>query len=203
MDLRRDLGSTVRQRRLELGLSQVELAERMGGEIQQSDISRIERGLLPWPRPQLLQSLAAALYMDVLELITRAGWMTPEELERYQGTSLATREKPLVVFGQRDFGDDALIREALSPARFRILTTFDGTTLLETVRTNAPAVVIVHQTLPELDLNQLAVAIWEQRLDTGVIVIGHRNTIPPAFHFVKAPATGAAIQDVLVAIGYD
>lgn len=203
MDLRRNLGTTVRQRRVELGLSQVQLAERMGGETQQSDISRIERGLLPWPRPQLLQSLAAALYMTVLELITRSGWMTQEELERYQGTPVATVDKPLVVFGQFEVGDDAPIREALSPKRYRILTAFDGTTLLETVRATAPAVVIVHQSLPELDLNELALAIWEQRLDTGVIVIGHRNTIPPAFHFVEAPATSAKIQSILVAIGHD
>jgi hypothetical protein len=203
MDLRRNLGSTVRQRRMELGLSQVQLAERMGGETQQSDISRIERGLLPWPRPQLLESLAAALYMTALELITQSGWMTQEELERYQGTTVPAPEKPLVVFGQHDAGDDALIREVLSPGRFRVLTTFDGRNLLENVRAAAPAVVIVHQTLPELDLNQLAIAIWEQRLDTAVIVIGHRSTIPAAFHFVQAPATSATIQAILAAIGYE
>lgn len=47
MNLKLDLGNVVRRRRTELGLSQTQLAERMRGDVQQADISRIERGHLP------------------------------------------------------------------------------------------------------------------------------------------------------------
>lgn len=203
MDLRRNLGTTVRQRRVELGLSQVQLADRVGGETQQSDISRIERGRLPWPRPQLLQSLAAALDLTVLELITMSGWMTQEEFERYRSAPVARPVRPLVVIGQRDLGDEGPLREVFSLDRFRVMTTLDGITLLETIRSTAPAIVVAQQDLPDLDLDQLADAMRGQGLDTGVIVVGQRDAVPAAFHVVEAPPTRAAIQAVLIVLGYD
>jgi transcriptional regulator with XRE-family HTH domain len=202
MELKRNLGLTVRQRRLELGLSQVQLAERMGTNSQQADVSRIERGFLPWPRPELLQLLAHALEMPVLELITRSGWMAPEELEHYRSQTAAPAHTPLVVIGRRQYRDEELSPDLFSPNRFRFITIFDGVTLIDTIRATAPDLILVHQALPALDLGQLADALGELRLATDVIVIGHRDAVPSTFRLVEAPATPAAIRSVLVALGY-
>jgi transcriptional regulator with XRE-family HTH domain len=71
------LGSIVRARRLELGLTQEQLAERISDEegyIRQSEISRIESGRVALPRRERLERLAAALDLSLGELLARSGW---------------------------------------------------------------------------------------------------------------------------------
>lgn len=94
MNPRQSLGASAKRRREALGLSQVQLAERMGGSVKQSDISRIERGHLPWPRFDLLRALASGLNLTALELITLSGWMSPSELKAYQQQGVAAAQEP-------------------------------------------------------------------------------------------------------------
>lgn len=68
------MGSAIRTRREELGLTQEELAARIGGGIRQSEISRLERGRVTLPRRARLEAIAAALNLPVGELLARSGW---------------------------------------------------------------------------------------------------------------------------------
>lgn len=76
------LGSAIRARREELGLTQEELADRvaaLGDEtLRQSDISRIERGQVRLPRLPRLEMIAEALGFDVGSLLIAAGWLGAE-----------------------------------------------------------------------------------------------------------------------------
>ncbi len=206
MDLKQSLGEAVRERRIKLGLSQAELAERMGCGIQQSDVSRIERGYIPWPRPDLLQALAAALQMHAIELIPLGGWMSEDECERFYATQEPDDAKPLAILGMVDI-DDELAASAAKwlPASFRKMMTFGGNTLLESIVSQAPRLVIVHQDSSGVDIQQLDTAVREHGLETNVIVVGHRRSAVPRdlrFHYLKAPATTEAIGSMLGAIGY-
>jgi len=73
------LGGVVRQRRRELGLTQEELAERIGGNVRQSDISRLERGGIGLPRRDRLEAIAAALDVTPGFLLLRSNWFGEAE----------------------------------------------------------------------------------------------------------------------------
>jgi transcriptional regulator with XRE-family HTH domain len=71
------LGIVVRRRRLELGMTQEALAERISTEhdfVRQSEISRIECGRIELPRRGRLERLAAALDLSLGDLLARSGW---------------------------------------------------------------------------------------------------------------------------------
>ena len=70
----RSLGKAIHERRIELGLTQEALAERIGDGVRQSDVSRLERNLIQLPRPQRLRASARALDMEAGELLSAAGW---------------------------------------------------------------------------------------------------------------------------------
>ena len=65
-----DLGQRVLERRLALGLSQGELADRTNGKIDQTGISRIERGATEEPRILTVAAIARALGCTLDDLIT-------------------------------------------------------------------------------------------------------------------------------------
>lgn len=69
-------GRIIRERRIELGLTQEELAERVGDSVRQSDISRIERGYVSLPRRGRLEALAEALDLSPGYLLMQSGWMS-------------------------------------------------------------------------------------------------------------------------------
>jgi transcriptional regulator with XRE-family HTH domain len=69
------LGTFIRERRLALGLTQAQLAERIGDSLQQADVSRLERNHISLPRRQRLMAIAAALEVTLGELLVRTGWM--------------------------------------------------------------------------------------------------------------------------------
>lgn len=73
-------GEVIRQRRVELGMTQEELAERVGESVRQSDISRLERDYVALPRRDRLEALAAALEVTPGYLLMHSGWITREEL---------------------------------------------------------------------------------------------------------------------------
>lgn len=67
------MGKLLRQRRLELGLSQEYVAHEVG--LSQNQISRVERGIIEHlPDPGVLAPWARVLHMDILELLTAAGY---------------------------------------------------------------------------------------------------------------------------------
>jgi transcriptional regulator with XRE-family HTH domain len=78
----RSLGTAILQRRMELGLTQAALAERVAtcGDwgFRQSDISRLERGIVTLPHFTRMRSLAAALELPVGELLAKSGWTGAE-----------------------------------------------------------------------------------------------------------------------------
>lgn len=75
------LGVVIRRRRLELGWTQEELAERISADseyVRQSEISRIESGRIALPRRERLQRLAIVLDLPLGELLARSGWAGAE-----------------------------------------------------------------------------------------------------------------------------
>src|SRR4051794_41082580 len=101
----RSLGDAIRLRRLELGMSQEELAERIGLDVRQSDVSRLERGKILFPRMERLNQIAAALGLSIGALLIEAGWFTDEEGAQVANSSVAESgiDAPIVV------ADDELI----------------------------------------------------------------------------------------------
>lgn len=51
------LGQFIRKRRVELGLTQEQLADRVGDTMRQSEMSRLERDRVSLPRRDRLESL--------------------------------------------------------------------------------------------------------------------------------------------------
>ena len=64
-ELNKIFAANVRRRRLELGVSQTDLAEGVG--VTQGHISYIEHGIR-WPSPSVLQDLADALKVQPAQL---------------------------------------------------------------------------------------------------------------------------------------
>jgi transcriptional regulator with XRE-family HTH domain len=68
----------IQSHRRALGLTQEQLADKVHAlgdqHIKQSDISRIERGLVGLPRQLRLERIARALDLSVGELLARSGW---------------------------------------------------------------------------------------------------------------------------------
>jgi transcriptional regulator with XRE-family HTH domain len=69
------LGNFVRERRQELGLTQEQLAERIGETVRQAEISRLENNRISLPRRERLTAIAAALEVSLGELLVKTGWM--------------------------------------------------------------------------------------------------------------------------------
>ncbi len=75
------LGQLIRERRMELNLTQEELAERVGEGVRQSEISRLERNRVALPRRHRMEALAVALEIPVGVLLARSGWSGAEEID--------------------------------------------------------------------------------------------------------------------------
>lgn len=69
------LGHFIRRRRLELGLTQEELAERIGETVRQAEVSRLENDRIALPRRARMVAIAGALEVSLGELLLRSGWM--------------------------------------------------------------------------------------------------------------------------------
>jgi adhesin HecA-like repeat protein len=80
------LGTFIRERREALGLSQVDLAVRMGQPSYQSILSRLEQGQITLPRWERMGSLADALRVTPGTLLLRAGLVTAADLQLAAGT---------------------------------------------------------------------------------------------------------------------
>lgn len=78
------LGQVVRARRLELGLTQPQLAERVAAlgdnRCDHSYISKLESGRIGLPKKARMDCLAAALGLRTGELLERSGWTGAEKV---------------------------------------------------------------------------------------------------------------------------
>ena len=74
------IGDFIRQRRQELGLTQEELAERIGENVRQAEVSRLENNHIALPRRARLDAIAAALEVSLGDLLVRSGWMDESHL---------------------------------------------------------------------------------------------------------------------------
>jgi transcriptional regulator with XRE-family HTH domain len=72
------LGRFIQRRRIELGLTQEQLAEMIGGGVRQSEISRLEHDRISLPRRQRLEQIAIVLDVSLGELLARSGWAGAE-----------------------------------------------------------------------------------------------------------------------------
>jgi transcriptional regulator with XRE-family HTH domain len=81
----KSFGQVIRERRIELGFTQEQLAERIGENVRQSDVSRMERDYISLPRRDRLEALAVALDVTPGYLLMHSGWITREEQERLDG----------------------------------------------------------------------------------------------------------------------
>jgi transcriptional regulator with XRE-family HTH domain len=101
------LGKFIQRRRAELGLTQEQLAERVGGGVRQAEISRLEHDRVTLPRRQRLEHIAAALDVPIGELLARSGWSGAEQLDGGNGVDpdhveeLRARNEELATLAER------------------------------------------------------------------------------------------------------
>ncbi len=63
------LGQFIRANRLAMGMTQEELASRVGDNVRQSDISRLENDGVDFPRRERLDAIAVALGVKLGDLL--------------------------------------------------------------------------------------------------------------------------------------
>lgn len=68
------LGRFIRRRRIELGMTQEQMAEMLGVSVRQSEISRLENDRITLPRRERLERIAEVLDVPIGELLARSGW---------------------------------------------------------------------------------------------------------------------------------
>lgn len=76
----RTLGQVIRQRRNELGLTQEELAERIGEGVRQAEVSRLEHDYITLPRRSRLDQIARALDLPIGVLLAHSGWTGVDDI---------------------------------------------------------------------------------------------------------------------------
>jgi transcriptional regulator with XRE-family HTH domain len=81
------LGKAIRARRIELGMTQEDLANRVEGGMRQAQVSRLEIGMVTLPRHDRLECIARALGLPVGELLENAGWTGANDAFAAQVTS--------------------------------------------------------------------------------------------------------------------
>ncbi len=147
----RSLGEAIRLRRLELGMSQEELAERIGADVRQSDVSRLERGKILFPRLERLNQIAAALGLSIGALLIEAGWFTDDESAQVAAAERPEHHSPvpILVADDEPVSLEAIV-SLLGDYGYVAATAYDLATLLEALEESTPEVVIVDIALPGL-----------------------------------------------------
>lgn len=85
------LGSFIRRRRMELGMTQEALADLIGDNTRQADISRLENDRVTLPRRARLDAIAKALQVSPGVLLAKSGWEGAEIIDDDEATDLASR----------------------------------------------------------------------------------------------------------------
>lgn len=75
------LGTFIKDKRIEKGMSGRELARRAG--VDTAYVVRIERGEFRSPRPDTLKNIASALNMPITDLFALADYLIPGELPHF------------------------------------------------------------------------------------------------------------------------
>lgn len=78
--VQQSLGQFIRSRRRELGLTQEQLAARVGEHVAQAEISRLERDKIALPRRPRMEHLAFALQIPLGVLLARSGWTDADDI---------------------------------------------------------------------------------------------------------------------------
>ena len=78
--MEKTLGQFIRERRMDLGLTQEQLAERVGEGVRQAEISRLEQDRVSLPRRPRLEAIAAALDVSIGDLMVTTGWIGAEHV---------------------------------------------------------------------------------------------------------------------------
>lgn len=81
------LGSLLRERRDALGLTQEDVAERIGKD--QNYVSFVETGRIKQPRRAMLEAFARALELPPPRVFAAAGWAPPPDLDEQQAVDLS------------------------------------------------------------------------------------------------------------------
>ena len=147
----RSLGEAIRLRRLELGMSQEELAERIGPDVRQSDVSRLERGKILFPRLERLHQIAAALGLSIGTLLIDAGWFTDEESAQVTMAERPQRRVPvpILIADDEPISLDAMV-SLLGEYGYSAATAYDLKSLHDALESSTPEILIVDIALPGL-----------------------------------------------------
>ena len=94
------LGAFIRERRIELGLSQEDLAERIGPTVRRAEISRLERGNVVLPRRGRLERIAAALDVSLGTLLLYSEWLTEDERDELDASPTHAEDDRVVLHGE-------------------------------------------------------------------------------------------------------
>lgn len=132
-------------------MSQEELAERIGPDVRQSDVSRLERGKILFPRLERLNQIATALGMSIGALLIEAGWFSDEESANLSASSRTEihNETSIVIADDEPISLEA-IAALLEDSGLVASTAYDVPSLMETIESSAPSIVIVDVALPGL-----------------------------------------------------
>ncbi len=152
----RSLGEAIRLRRTELGMSQEELAEKIGPDVRQSDVSRLERGKILFPRLERLNQIAAALGVSIGALLVEAGWFTDEESAQVVPADTADpgMDTPIVIADDEPVSLEAMAA-ILRDSGYSTATAYDLDSLIETIELASPGLVIADIALPGLNPGSL------------------------------------------------
>lgn len=110
------LGQFIRGQRMALGLTQEQLAERVGDGFRQAEISRLENDRVEFPRRERLEAIADALDVTLGDLLIATGWLDVEHAEVIANTKEGQLPDPQIL-------DDAMA--VLATAREKVAETAD------------------------------------------------------------------------------
>ncbi len=94
-----EMARLIRERRQDLGLTQEQLAERIGGGARQSEVSRLEAGHVALPRRLRMEQISRALELPLGELLIRSGWAGADGIE---DPAAGDRDRGDTVTGEED-----------------------------------------------------------------------------------------------------
>lgn len=86
------LGALIRERRQKLGLTQEQLAKRVGEGVRQAEISRLEHDRVSLPRRERLERIAASLDLSIGDLLVLTGWMADEHRDTLDDGAYVSQE---------------------------------------------------------------------------------------------------------------
>lgn len=169
----RSLGEAIRLRRLELGMSQEELAERIGPDVRQSDVSRLERGKILFPRLERLNQIASALGISVGALLIEAGWFADDESQHVVAAEPVDRDVtvPILVADDEPISLEA-IAALLCDSGYSAATAYDLSSLLEAIGESTFEIVIVDIALPGLKPEALVEQFSAMRPSPVLVFMG-------------------------------